>query len=145
MDGDNFYLYLSSLDSKQLYPSNASNRFIINLPKALKISGLWEVCLTEVIYFQDFTTQKKPQFLLIHSDICEESVINGVKLPILQRCFIPEINNKFVQEVFTHTHYVKMRKQELDRIEIYITSETGESVSFKKDFLWCTLHLKKRT
>ena len=43
-----FYLYLSSVDSVDYFPSNTLDNFIVKLPELYKLPGHWEVALTEI-------------------------------------------------------------------------------------------------
>lgn len=48
---DNFHLDLTSLDSKEDFPSNKGNTFRVKLCESLTLSGRWEVVLTSLTLF----------------------------------------------------------------------------------------------
>ena len=72
-----FYLYLSSVDTVDYFPSNTSDNFIVILPEVYKLPGHWEVELTE-IHFTARAGQTAESFS-VYSDICEETVTRAQK------------------------------------------------------------------
>ena len=87
---DQFWLYLSCKDSLHFNPNNKANNFIVVLPEPIEIQGKWEVALTGIVYLSPHKGKKSPKFLLVYSDVCEDTVINGSKLPLLHRIFTPD-------------------------------------------------------
>ena len=73
------YLIVSSDDCKDLYPNNNIWDFTIELPIAL-VANKYRAALTGV-YFKKKVT--KNSFCIVFSDICEESVYNGVQKRVL--------------------------------------------------------------
>ena len=132
-----FYLYLSSVDSVDYFPSNTSDNFIVKLPELYKLPGHWEVALTE-IHLPARAGQTAESFS-VYSDICEETVIGGIKEPVLRKLF-----NTTDEATFSQYYYIPVRSKEIGSIRIFIKSTDGKSVSFRKGTLHCTLHIRKR-
>ena len=80
-----FYLYLSSVDSVDYFPSSTSDNFIVKLPELYKLPGHWGVALTK-IHLPARAGQTAESFS-VYSDICEETVIGGIKEPVLRKLF----------------------------------------------------------
>ena len=131
-----FYLYLSSVDSVDYFPSNTSDNFIVKLPEVYKLPGHWEVALTE-IHFPARAGQTAESFS-VYSDICEETVTRGIKEPVLRKLF-----NTTDEATFAQYYYIPVRSKEISSIRIFIKSTDGEPVSFRKGTLHCTLHMRK--
>ena len=94
-----FYLYLSSVDSVEYFPSNTSDNFIVKLPELYKLRGHWEVALTE-IHLPARAGQTAESFS-VYSDICEETVIGGIKKPVLRKLF-----NTTDEATFSQYYYI---------------------------------------
>ena len=71
-----FYLHLSSEDSKTYFPGNDTETFTLKLPEILQLKGCWEVALCAI----DLPSVK-PQWILICSDICVESIYGEIVSP----------------------------------------------------------------
>ena len=73
------YLIVSSDDCKDLYPENNIWDFTIELPVAL-VASKYRAALSAV-YFKKKVI--RGSFCIVYSDICEDSVYNGVQKRIL--------------------------------------------------------------
>ena len=76
-----FYVHLSSADSKQYFSKNDTSRFTVKLPEILHLKGQWEVVLCTISIPKTKPKQKK---LLVCSDLCGESIIGEKCLPLLR-------------------------------------------------------------
>lgn len=47
---DSFYIHLPSNASMHVYENNTASHYRVNLPKAIKLDGRWEVALSEIHY-----------------------------------------------------------------------------------------------
>ena len=72
-----FYLHLSSEDSKTYFPGNDTETFTLKLPEILQLKGCWEVALCAI----DLPSVK-PQRILICSDICGESIYGEERITV---------------------------------------------------------------
>ena len=81
--------------------------------------------------------------MTIYCDICEDSIIHGNRLPILNHILTQSGMQHFVQHDITHLNFVAVRVQEFSRLEIHIKNENGDYFPFKEDKFWCTLQFRK--
>ena len=126
-----FYLHLSSEDSKTYFPGNDTETFTLKLPEILQLKGCWEVALCAI----DLPSVK-PQRILICSDICGESIYGEKRLPLLR------VITGRIPTSFQPLQYIPLRIQEVERITIYIKSGSGETLSLPKGSTSCTLHFR---
>ena len=76
-----FYVHLSSRDSKEYFTGNKSSEFTLKLPEILHLNGQWEVALCAITLPKTKPHMKK---LLVCSDLCGESIIGEKRLPLLR-------------------------------------------------------------
>ena len=126
-----FYVHLSSGDSKHYFPRNDTFRFTIKLPEILHLKEHWEVALCSITLPR--TKEKK---LLVCSDVCSESIIGEKRLPLLR------VLTGRIPSSFKSLQYIRVRSQDIERITIYINSSSGSPVSFTAGECNCTLHFK---
>lgn len=81
MGKDRYQFYLCSEDSENLQPQNKVTDFIVELPEPLDLPGIWEVGL----YQADYRLSRQSGNIYLCCDLCEESLIHGRQLPILQK------------------------------------------------------------
>ena len=116
-----FYLDLSSEDSKTYFPGNDTETFTLKLPEILQLKGCWEVALCAI----DLPSVK-PQRILICSDICTTA----------------EGYHRKNSDLFSTATVYTLRIQEVERITIYIKSGSGETLSLSKGSTSCKLHFR---
>ena len=126
-----FYLQLSSEDSKTYFPGNDTGTFTVKLPEILQLKGSWEVAAIDLP-----KAKKKPQRILVCSDICVESIYGEKRLPLLR------VITGRISTSFQPLQYIPVRIQEVERITVYIKSGSGETLSFPKGSTSCILHFK---
>lgn len=73
------------------------------------------------------------------SDISEEVFINNIKLPILRT--IKFDKNWEIDQKFNKIIWLRVIREPVSKITLYITDENGKRVSFKGEGLMCTLLL----
>ena len=137
MESRQFYVYISSSESSQYFPDNQPSRFTIKLPETLRLHGKWQIALSEIQYP---SIQKKPEQLLILCDLCQYSIVGDTRLPILRRIKYKDRGSRF--HSFGLLYYVALKTQEVDRVSIYVKTDTGEEPSFTGGKLRCVLHFK---
>ena len=128
-----FYLHLSSEDSKTYFPGNDTGRFTVKLPEILQLQGSWEVALCAIDLPK---VKKKPQRILVCSDICMESIYGEKRLPLLR------VITGRLSTSFQPLQYIPVRIQEAERVTVYIKSGSDEILSFPKGSTSCTLHFR---
>ena len=134
MDSEQFYVYLSSDDSKIYFPDNVPAKFTVKLPETLHLRGKWQLALCDVQY--PSIEKKQPEQLLLLTDICQDSIVGETRMPILRRF-------KYTTEGYTSFgvfYYVTLKNREVDRISVYLRTDSGEEPSFVSGTVKCTLH-----
>ena len=129
-----FYVHLSSADSKSYFSENLPSRFTTKLPEVLFLEGHWQVALCSI---STPKLKRKTDRTLICSDLCGESIIGQRRLPLLR------VVTGRIPSSFKHLYYIPVRLNEIDRITVYIRTEKLDEVSFADGILTCTLHFKK--
>ena len=71
-----FYVHLSSADSKQHFSKNDTSRFTMKLPEILHLKGQCTISIPK--------TKPKQKKLLVCSDLCGECNIGEKRLPLLR-------------------------------------------------------------
>ena len=128
-----FYVHLSSEDSKTYFPGNDVGTFTVKLPEILQLKGSWEMALCAIDLPK---VKKKPHRILVCSDICVESIYGEKRLPLLR------VITGRIPTSFQPLQYIPVRIQEVERITVYIKSGSGETLSFPKGSTSCTLHFR---
>jgi hypothetical protein len=138
---DEFYLYISSNDSVDLFTTNDSAEFKCYLGKNIDLRGEWKCGLKE-LYF--YTASSKPSILYITCDICERSYTEGNYVPLLRRLVLPGLDDESYNIEFADTYYKRVTEKELTYITISIRGREGEArVLSKSTPALCVLHFKK--
>ena len=135
MDSNQFYVYLSSDESKTYFPDNQPSKFTVKLPETLHLQGKWQLALCEIQYPP---IRKKPEQLLVLTDLCQDSIVGETRLPILRRFKY----TKRGYSSFGVFYYATLKSLEVDQISIYLSTDTGEDASFTSGTLKCTLHFQ---
>ena len=135
-------LNLSSDDSKDVFPGNTPGWFTVKLPQILKLCGEWDGALTEIV-FKPIFESARPKSLYVCCDIVQPSYGSDSLMPILRKVAVPEnFNNKLIV-MFPENYYIRLSREEIQYINIYIKDENWEDVSFSSQTLDCTLQLKQ--
>lgn len=125
-----FYVYLSSIDSKHIFPHNTSTDFTIQLPERITLEGNnWQCGLIELTVPPDVT--EGPAYFCC--DICTESIVGGKQLPVLRQ----------VHAVITQPNcvtYALVRTTEFITIRLQIRDNKGTVVLPDPGVTSCVLH-----
>ena len=125
-----FFFHVHWRDSIDVYTLNTPHSFVFDLPSVLTLEAdKWEVALID---FKFQSTSKDPIYVL--TDICEDSYIHGVLLPVLQRLDTKSGRIPFPQ-------FIKVSKQEVQSIKIQIKNRSMKDIQLR-DF-YCTLCLRQ--
>ena len=131
------YVVLSSDKSSKFFPNNEPYRFKSHLNAPIVLEGTWKVGLVEA----DITsTISKDDSIYLHSSICQESIVEGEKKPLLRRLMSnsPGDWTTIVESPF----YIPVNVKELYNIDIYITDRYDITASFLNQPSTLTLHFK---
>ena len=78
---------------------------------------------------------REPLFLCC--DICEESVVGNIKLPVLR--YINRNGRNIISKSIDHVIWLKVMRPSISSIRLYIADYTGRVVSVGSNQLYCTL------
>lgn len=143
-----FFIFVSSLDNLDKFPSNTASDFITELPNPIQLNSrenyYWTVSLVDITLLKNVT----PNTPMIHlmCDIIQPSVIKGLYKPILRsfpiqsgvRADITTSGSLFVPFQFPLTTNC------IDRIRIFLTDHKLRPLIFddKETELICSLHFQ---
>ena len=118
---DQHYLFLSSSDSSELFPSNSPSDFTVQLAGTLDLQGTWYASLKEVRITNKVEEEEEeaPRELLICSDLSEDVFYGGTKLGILRRIHRSNRTPVLVK-IFAESFYFKVTRPQLNKIRILI-------------------------
>ncbi len=130
------YIHLTSND-KSSFPRFGRKKldFEVNLPQWISLSGSWAVSLID-FHISTFTPGG---VLHICSDLCEDSIVNDTKIPLLKRCFFPSSNTFYWSDGGTHP--IKVSKTEFNTVRIFILDEQFNPISDTGETIICSLCL----
>lgn len=136
------YVYVSSDESDSYFPENEVYKFKVHLESPLFLTGFWKVGLVEFRAKQSKSKLIKTNGpLYIFTDLCKESIVNGVQQPLLRRL------EKNVKDGWSHlldpVIYLPVKRKELLEFEVYIKNEDESLPSFLQSPLHLTLHFKR--
>jgi hypothetical protein len=129
---DHFYLFLSSKDSNNFYPTNKASDFLVELPHIIYLEGKWEVALTEIDVNGGLN---EPLYLC--TNVCVESHIRDTGLQLLR---------VVVDEDYTAyqvPYYMRVSVQNLHHIRIHLRDKDLQEINSKIGELSCVLHFKQ--
>lgn len=90
---------------------------------------------------QKLSKSKGGNAIYIFTNICKDSIVNGVEKPILSRL---EMNDrKGWSYAFDSPIYVPMKRTELIEFEMYIKTDDGSFATFLESPVYLTLHFKR--
>jgi len=127
-------MFLSSLDSSDYFPNNASTDFTIELPHNIFLPGKWQCALLD-INFSDVIVKD----LVILSDLCAASYIAEMHHSVLRT--IPATSTTAMY--FNLPIWFDVTRNELKRLRIYIQTRDFTTPSFLLGPVQCTLELIK--
>ena len=111
-------IYISSRDSKHLYPGNTASNFRVQLPQHLE--GSWEC---GVVYYSIPVRPDNPLYLTC--DFIDASIMGGRFHPVL--CMI-HAKNKEIQ----HINYIRVKSNNISSFGVQVVNVQEETVSFAK-------------
>ena len=125
-----FYMYISSTDSVNTFPTNTASDFSVLLPDRIRFNPIesWNCGLVELIIPNELN---EPAFLC--SNFCQPSIVGERRLPVLRRIIDLHVDP-------SHVNYVPIRCSELAVLQMYLTDSTGQKLSLTTGTTYCTLH-----
>lgn len=137
---DNFYVHLYCWDSITTHVDNHAGQFVIDLPKTFLFDGHWECAITEINFKSDF--ERPTGRIYVCCDLIEQSYVRNTTLGVLRS--VPIQDDEQTDLVFNPLFYMKILRQDMNRIQIFIRDEELNPCRFKSGGLYCTLHFRKR-
>ena len=105
----------------------------IYLPSTLEVEGYG--CGVFELFGRTHYPNDDPLFLC--SDICEESIVNNFKLPVLHR--LTRDPNGLVNMKINNIIWLRIIRPTITTIRLYLCNSKGEVVSLANQELHCTL------
>lgn len=135
-------LYIRSDESNVYFPENKPWHFKVHLKSPLMFKQKWLISLLE---FDATATKSRTtnQTLLLYSNICSESVIDGEKKLILRRISMTKLGKW--SYIFNIPIYLSVTKNEIYEFEIYIRDLKGNDATFLQDPVLITLQFKPQS
>lgn len=130
MDRD-FYIYGCSGNSKDIYPNNAPEDFVIHFPKPVHLEGEWECGLFQLQYN---ASTEKPYYICC--DVVSESYVGDHTLPILRRVRLKSIQ-------YANVIYVPLRRKDFNSIRFYMRTWKNKHAQGFRGKTFCTLHFRQ--
>lgn len=131
------YMIANSNYSDNYFPTNTESDFRVHLNNPLILNGPWKVALVECEMNSSLSNQES---VFLYSNICDDSIVNGYKKPLLRRILNNGPGNWC--NIFETPHYMTVKVQEITDIHFYITDAKDQIVSFIDQPLTLTLHFK---
>jgi hypothetical protein len=137
----NFYIFLTSDDSLNLYPDNKPSSFTIDLGNNINLQGEWECALKEITYH---INEDLPQTVYVLCNKCEQSYARNTYMPILRRLHFPLADEGLFTDTLYEPFYMKVIDNNLSNITISIRGHDDADVNFDYHSIKCVLHFKKK-
>lgn len=139
---EEMYLYLTSDCNADVFPENTASSFRVKLPKTLDLKEKncsWSIALIDVD-MPKLSGDYKPNFITFESSVCAPSIYKLGLRPVLHLLYYPQIRRGF-PIIIENPRYIQLNTKSIDVIDIYLTDDKDEKVSFSTGHLTCTLHL----
>ena len=138
---DEFYLFVNSGDSLDLFPENRGGQFSVRLPRSHLTNGTWECALLEMTFVPTFEIPTRRVYLC--SDVVrEETYVRDTYLPLLQSVAVRR--DETMEVVFERPLYRTTRGGEVTLLEITVRDDRLRVCRFKDDHVFCLLHFRKK-
>ncbi|VDH99490.1 Hypothetical predicted protein [Mytilus galloprovincialis] len=117
---DEFYLFVNSGDSLQLFPQNRGGQFRIRLPRSHLMKGTWECALLEMTFVPAFETSTQRMYVCCDL-VRDESYVRDTYLPLLQSVAIRK--EETTEIIFERPLYLASRGGEMEILEITLRDD----------------------
>lgn len=134
------YVVIHSDGCANYFPDNKPYHFRSHFQSPLNLHGTWKVALVDIT-LTSFGGTKTRKNLYLHSDICEESFLDGEKEALLRP--IRALKVAYWSQSFDTPYYIPVKKTDVRDIELFIKTGKGEYASFLTDRVTVTLHFKQ--
>lgn len=131
------YLYISSRDSKSLFPDNTKRHFRANLASRISLPNLrYKVALVEY-----YGIIPPDTYIDINLSVLSDSLVEGSKSSIIRRLY----GQSQTRTLYTPANllYVPVRQLNFDCLEVNITESQASVTSDPDDYCIILLHIAK--
>jgi hypothetical protein len=158
-----FYVYLPSNASKNIYKSNTCAEYTVSLHQPLELHGKFNVAISEILYpavsldsfkskieksDKGVSAQAKeiPSLMLIYSSVARESVVGDTRAPLLRVIpthFTSKAQNTSTGQAFSPPYYLPVASNYFSEITVKITTQSGNPFPFPTGITLICLHFKQ--
>ena len=131
----NMYLHVASNDCLDYFPDNNAKLFRVKLAEHLNLQMQWECALVDVIVPASYLDKN----VYFCSNICAESMVGGIKMPLLRAVYEGHVNGEILQPFYTPVVLLNT-----EMIEFSFRNRDGTLLTSTDDTCLCTLHLRPR-
>lgn len=149
-----FYLFVSSVDSIDLYPSNTFDNFIVDLGRTYDLTEYcgwrekWNMALVEVALHNDEgESQHFPQDIIVTCDLASPSFIYGTEGCILRPI---DASDSSHSASLYQTYYIGLSQLRFHKLRIELKERNLSSLDLTKFIergkhyrLSCTIHFQR--
>lgn len=82
--------------------------------------------------------------VFVYSDIVTPRVVGDVLVPLLRAVPVREHDSDVTHVIFEKPHYLPLSRYQFNTVEILLTSDTGDPISFSHGKTVVTLHFRRR-
>lgn len=146
---DNFHIYLTSEDSKEIYADNSFTDFTVELPleQSFGDGRGWSFALTDIHLENKLGSSIREELvesIIVCCDLAKSSFIRSSLLPVLR--YIPA-GEQFGASLF-QAYYVGLASNRVRRIRIYLLNRNLQPIDtsnwpHSNIILTCTLHFTR--
>ena len=141
-----FYLFITSNDCSDIFPSNTWNDFTIEFPQEIRLSNClgtaWSFALTEIALTNTSQSPLSDSWIVL-CDLAESSYIRGSTAPVLRT--ISQDTEK--SGSLFQTYYIGVNNNKFNRLRIYIRNSElkplNSSIWQATTITKLTLHFQK--
>ena len=138
---DEFYLFINSYDSLDLYPHMRGGNFKVQLPKTYHMEGEWECALLEINFVPAFKYPTQRVYVT-SSIVGNESYANNALFKILQSVSVR--SEEITEIIFERPMYHRVTQKHVSFIDITLRDDHLRVCDTKDDHVFCLLHFHKK-
>ena len=131
-----YMLHLSPNDSKHIFTENTCDDFIVEFDKTITLP---EESFVELMEIRGFVDERSRDTIYILSDICQNSTLFGIQVPVLRPLTMNSVRR--VAQEFVNPYKIRVASQNLSRCRIYIRGNNLQKLTFDVKELEITLRL----
>lgn len=99
---------------------------------------------TEIIADGPIDLARDHEAVYVYCDLVEERIVGDATVPLLRTIPLVDKRLAVVHHVYPKPHFVKLSKQSFETVEMLLSRDTGEEISFGRGKCVVTLEIRKR-